>query len=245
MKILIYDIESSPSIGAFFNPYKKGNILWTEQERYMMSFAYKWYGEKRTYVRALPDYKLYKTDPTNDIELVKELHNLFNEADIIIGHNGDKFDNKVSNARFIYHKLSPPPPHKTIDTLKAARKHFKFESNRLGQLGVHLGLGDKEETGGIDLWRDCMDGKRRAWRKMKKYNKQDVVLLEKVYDRLKPWRTVHPVVHPGTPRDKCPVCQSQNIRLRGKAYNAKTYAQRYSCRDCGKWWQGNNIKYET
>ncbi len=34
-----------------------------------------------------------------------------------------------------------------------------------------------------------------AWKVMEKYNKQDVLLLEKVYDRLLPWIKSHPNHH--------------------------------------------------
>ena len=32
----------------------------------------------------------------------------------------------------------------------------------------------------------------KAWKKMVEYNKQDIVLLEKVYYALRPWDTYHP-----------------------------------------------------
>ena len=74
---------------------------------------------------------------------------MFDEADVVIAHNGDKFDMRKANARFGHYE--PPMPVQQVDTLKVARKYFKFESNKLGDLGEHLGLGNKEVTGGFAL----------------------------------------------------------------------------------------------
>jgi DNA polymerase elongation subunit (family B) len=108
----------------------------------MLSFAVKWDGEKRVKTYALPDYPLFKRDKENDRDLVKDLYDVFDEADILIAHNGDRFDIRKSNARFIQHGLKPPITYKTIDTLKIARRQkFKFDSNRLNDLGHISGSG--------------------------------------------------------------------------------------------------------
>lgn len=221
------------------------NVVKVLREWHMLSFAYKWLGESTVHVRGLPDYPRYKKSPHDDECLVKELWELFNQADVIIGHNSDKFDIKKSNARFIRHGLKPPPPHKTIDTLKIARKHFKFDSNKLDSLGEYLGVGRKNRTGGIDLWLDCLAGDEKAWKKMKSYNKQDVVLLENVYDKLKPWFHTHLAVHiPEDQEIKCTVCGSLNMQRRGWSLSRRGHAkaQRYQCKDCGKWMSGPAFK---
>lgn len=243
MKILLYDIETSPSIGAYFDPYKENNILWTIEEWRMLSFAFKWYGEKRTHCRILPDYSLYSEDPKNDRALVEDLYSLFNEADIIIGHNGDRFDIRKTNARFIKHGLQPTPPYKTVDTLKIAKKYFKFDSNRLDALGDYLGVGRKLRTGGQDLWHDVMDGDMKAWERMRRYNKQDVVLLENVYNVLKPWMTNHPVVEFSDIDIACPLCGSKDLERRGFSFtnSGLSKKQRYRCK-CGKWTHGPSIR---
>src|ERR1019366_3081154 len=119
-------------------------------------FAVKWSHEKQVRTYALPDYPGYKRDKESDKALVKELWRMMNDADIIIAHNGDGFDIKKSNARFIIHGLLPPATYKTIDTLKIARRHFKFGSNKLNDLGVTLGLGKKLPHTGAHLWFGCM-----------------------------------------------------------------------------------------
>lgn len=246
MKVLLFDIETSPEIGAYFDRYRENNIIWTDQSWYMMSFSYKWLGQKTTYVKGLPDYPSYEKEPTNDLHLVSELWELFNEADIIIGHNGDRFDIRKTNARFISHGLLPPSPSKTIDTLKVAKKYYKFESNRLDAIGEQLGLGRKLQTGGYQLWKDCMNGDLKAWAKMKRYNKQDVILLEQVYMVFAPWMHNHmatQAIDEDTPRCQNPNCHSKNLQKRGweQTNSGLSKYQRYYCKDCGKWGRGRTV----
>lgn len=237
-RILLFDIETTPLISYNWGIHEQ-NAIKVIQDWYILSFAYKWLGDKKTQVVALPDFPLYKKNNKSDLEVVKKLHALFDEADIIIAHNGDSFDVKKSNARFIFHKLSPPSPYKTIDTLKIARKHFKLTSNRLGSVGEYLGLGAKEETGGFALWESCMQGDMEAWNQMKKYNKRDVELLELVYCVLQPWvKNVRlNVFKEGT----CPACMSEKVQRRGYDSSNSLWYQRYKCMACGAWFRGQSL----
>src|ERR1035437_5750157 len=191
-KICFFDIETAPSLGYFWGKLWETNIIDVQAPWYMLSFAYKWLGENKIHTRALPDYPIFKKDKENDKELVEDLHDLFDQADILIAHNGDRFDIRKTNARFIMQGLRPPSPYKTIDTLKAARRHFQFESNKLNDLGQYLKLGRKLPHTGFDLWKRCMTGEKAAWQTMRDYNARDVELLEKVYEKLKPYMTNHP-----------------------------------------------------
>ena len=180
--------------------------------------------------------KAYKANPEDDYEIIKSLWKLLDEADIVIGHNGDAFDIKKANARFIFHGMEPPSPFKTVDTLNIARK-AKFTSNKLDSLGEHLGLGRKVDTGGFSLWEGCMNGEVKAFNKMLKYNKQDVILLEKVYNKLRPWTPRHPNLAVFKTKDErvCSHCGSTHLQSRGYYKTNTNEYRRYSCNDCGGW----------
>lgn len=238
-KILFYDIETAPNIGAIWGKYEQ-DVIWFEKDWYILSFSYKWLGDKTATVIALPDFKLYKKEPENDRELVKALWEKLNEADIVVAHYGDAFDNKKSSTRFIQHGLTPPAPYKSVDTKKVAAKYFKFDSNKLMDLGRYLDVGTKMETGGSGLWRKCMLGDSKAWDTMKKYNKQDVELLEQIYLKMLPWITTHPNTNGYKEGVVCPRCGSSHLNSRGNAVLASgTQYKRYQCQDCGAWSRDN------
>ena len=240
-KILLFDIESAPSLGWVWEKYET-NVLDFVNEWYLLCFAAKWLdGKMMTY--ALPDFEGYKPGSENDKKLVKRLWELFDEADILIAHNGDNFDIKKANARFAYYNLPPPSPYKTVDTLKVARRYFNFTSNKLDDLGNHLGYGRKLAHTGFHLWKGCMSGDKKSWKHMVEYNKRDVVLLEKLYLHLRPWIQNHPNTSILAEKpDGCPNCASLNLQRRGWGINKTGRYRSYFCKDCGAWSQGKSIK---
>lgn len=250
-KVLIWDVETSPVLIEAWQTWE-AHALEIKREQYLLSFAYKWLGEDETHVVALPDFrKAYAANPEDDTELVKALHAVLSEADITVAHNGDKFDKKKANARFLKAGLPPTRPSTSVDTLKVARKHFSLSSNRLDALGEYLGVGRKEETGGYSLWQAVMKGDKAAWRRMKRYNKQDVALLEQVYLKLRPWIDTHPNV--AFVDDKfgfndadifysCPACGSENVHREGARRTRTMLHRRVRCVDCGSWFTGVSKK---
>ena len=188
-RILLWDVENSPSLGYFFDPWKQGNIIRVKEEWFMLSYAYRWLGEKKTHVRALPDYPGYNRARHCDRSLVQELWELLSSADITIAHNGDRFDIKKAYTRFLFHNLPPPNPSSSIDTLKLSRKHFKITFNKLDHICRFTGIGAKLPHTGEDLWFRCMEGPGPHWNLMKKYNAHDVNLLHDYFLRVEPYIT--------------------------------------------------------
>jgi len=239
-KIMFYDIETSYTVGAVWGLFEQ-NVAKVLRDPYMLTFAYKFAGDKKTHVLALPDFSLYKKDKKNDRELIKKLWDLFNEADIIVAHNGNSFDQKWAYARFIANGLKPPAEAKYVDTKIVAKNRFRFNSNSLDNLSKYFGLGGKLDTD-IDLWVDCIEhDDPKAWDKMKRYNKMDVDLLEKVYYKMLPYIKNHPNLNIyGNTTHSCPNCGSSNVHKRGMAVVGRTgKVQRYQCQDCGAWSQGD------
>jgi DNA polymerase elongation subunit (family B) len=231
-RILILDIETFPNIGYIWGKYDQNVIRYT-QEKCIATFAAKWLGEKKIISRALPDYAGYKPGSYDDKKITKDLWDLFDQADVIVAHNGDDFDIKYCQARFIFHGMLPPSPIKSVDTKKVAKRAANFNSNKLDDLGQLLGLGRKLKTD-FDLWEGCIKGERKFWRQMVEYNEYDVVVLEKLYLRLLPWVKNHPnftAISGGM----CPKCNSQRIQWRGvQIATTRTY-NRFQCQDCGGW----------
>lgn len=243
-RILLFDIETAPNVSYTWGKYEQ-NVIEFQKEWYMLSFAYKWLGDKRVKAYSLPDFKRYNKDKTDDTDLLKKLWELLNEAEIVIGHNSNTFDIKKSNSRFIERGMKCPSPYLTIDTLKEARKYFYFNSNKLNDLCRHLSIGGKIETGGFDLWLKCMEGDMKSWNKMVKYNKNDVDLLEKLYLKLRPWMSNHPNRSLLSEKERvCPVCTSNKVVKQGFKYTRVGKYQKWQCTDCGAWSQSRKIEKE-
>lgn len=241
MKILFFDIETAPNIAYIWGLWTETmSMKFIEQSWYTLCWCAKWIDKKEVFTSALPDFKSYKKDPENDKKVMLALWDLLDKADIVIAHNGIKFDIRKVNARFIINGINPPSPYKVIDTLRVARRYFAFTSNKLDDLGAFLNVGKKLNTGGFDLWKQCLRQNLKAWAKMIRYCKTDVILLEKIYKKLRPYITTHPnlAVYDDNPNPACPKCNSEKIVKRGFAYSNACKYQRYSCNSCGGWSRG-------
>lgn len=235
MKILILDIETAPIMGKVWDLWQQNVSLdQIESDWFIMSFAAKWYGEKE--VR----YEDCRNSLGEDKHLLTSLHSLLNEADCVIAHNGDRFDIPKINARFILNGFPPPSPYRSIDTVKLAKRTFKFTSNKLAYLTDKLCKTKKLDHGkfaGWSLWNECMLGNKEAWDEMEEYNRVDVISLEELYTVLRPWSPMHPNVNTYNDKEECncPKCGSNNITKRGFHYTNKGKYQRYRCTDCNGW----------
>lgn len=240
-KIIVFDIETAPGLGWAWEQYDT-NIIKFKQPWFMLSFAWKYLGDDVIQTRSLPDYKGYSKNKTNDKHLVTDLWNIFNEADILVAHNGDAFDIKKSNARFAKHDLPPYSPIKSIDTYKIAKKHFKFDSVSLASLAQFLEIGEKIPNLGFKTWEGCIEGDEASWELMKRYNARDVEIGEKVYYKLRPWASAHPNIALYTDHDGCPNCGGTHIQRRGIEHLKTRSYQRLKCQDCGRWFPGKSVK---
>lgn len=171
----------------------------------------------------------------NDFRLIKEVWKVMDDADIIIGHNLNRFDIRKLNSRFLEYGFMPPSPYKTIDTLKVAKKNFSLSSYKLNFLAKFLGVQGKLHTD-YDLWKQCLQGDPKALKLMSKYNIQDVLVLEDVYVKLRPWIKSHPSLSLYMDVDVpvCENCGSIDIEFKGKYYttNVNRY-KAFRCNECG------------
>lgn len=230
-RILVIDIETFPNIAYVWGKYDQNVIRYTQQ-KCIATFSAKWLGSSKMISKKLPDYDGYKPGSYDDLAITKDIWTLFDEADIIVAHNGDQFDIKYCQARFIFHGLKPPSPSKSVDTKKVVKNVANFNSNSLDDLCDLFHLGRKIKTD-FDLWQGCIDGNKSAWRKMVEYNEHDVIMLERLYLKLLPWAVNHPNFTQG--EIACPKCNSRNIQWRGLQRAVTCSYRRFQCQKCGGW----------
>src|SRR5690349_20512302 len=105
-------------------------------------------------------------------------------ADIIAGHNVDRYDVKRSNTRFLLNGLEPVVDKKTLDTLKIARSKFAFESNKLDYISQRLGFRGKDEIHNSDWLKIVTTGDEKTLAKVLRYNRGDVRNGKNVLEKL-------------------------------------------------------------
>lgn len=233
VKILILDIETTPMQAYVWKRWKENISLdQTISEWFMICWSAKWLNDDKAFGDCCTTDEMLAED---DMRVCYSLWKVLNEADIVIAHNGNKFDIPKINSRFVVHGFLPPSPYKQIDTLDVAKKNFNFSSNKLDALAGYFNIEHKNPTD-FNLWKACMAGDKAALKYMFEYNIKDVEILEKVYLRLRPWIKNHPNLATITMADDlvCPVCGKKDIiPIPGKyTGTAISQYQVYRCRDC-------------
>lgn len=230
LKILHLDIETAPTVGYFWNLFPKyipiENIV---DAGYTLCWTASWEGEREYYSASIKE--------DGERAMLERIHSLLDAADAVVHYNGTSFDIPVLNREFVRRGMSPPGSYHQIDLLKTVKKQFRFESNKLDYVCQRLGLGNKIKHTGMSLWKECMAGNEAAWNKMLRYNKQDVVLLKRLYRHLRPWIHNHPTTglwiddpkHP-----TCSTCGSTDLHEKGTQHNTKAASyKRWKCNNCG------------
>ena len=199
MKTLLLDIETAPNQAHVWGLFQQ-NVSLNQllESSYVMCWAAKWLDEKGV----MFDSVFQSTSK----KMLKGIHALLDEADTVIHYNGTKFDIPTLNKEFILHGMVQPAPYKQMDLLRVARGQFKFASNRLDYVAQALGVGKKTLHEGHELWIKCMNRDPTAWKRMERYNKNDVVIMERVYKKMLPWMKNHTNQGPYTGTSGCPNC---------------------------------------
>lgn len=205
-------------------------------ESELLSWAAKWHGDEECYYSSL---RMVGHTPAGKKKMLKEVHAMLDEADVVVTFNGDKFDLKILNQEFLMAGLGPASPYKSVDLYKVVKRKFRFTSNKLGYLLRRFNLQRKLDNPGIDMWIACMTKGHAEyssmWDIMEEYNVGDVFATEELYDFLLPWIPNHPnrTLYDGT--GACPVCGGNHIQRRGVHVSKSLKYRRFQCMDCGQW----------
>ena len=229
-RILVCDIETSPNLAhvwQLWNTNVRPVAIQVPSE--VLCFAAKWLDSDDVIFRSIfHDSKQV---------MLETAHELLSEADMVISYNGKKFDSRMINRDLLKAGFAPPTPYRHIDLDLTTKSVFAFPSHSLNYVSGELGIGQKIEHAGYELWRACvMDNDPDSWEQMKEYNIGDVLLTEKLYYRILPWIKNHPSRSVMSADDlrHCPACGSTNCIRKGFAYTQMSVYQRWSCNDCGK-----------
>lgn len=232
MKVLFIDIETQPNMAWVWDIWNQNigiNQLVDSVE--MMCFAAKWQGSD--------DVIFHSNQQADRNKMVEAAWKLLDEADIVIHFYGSRFDIPHLNREFLENGFPPPSPFKQIDLKMVCSKRFKFPSNKLQYISTTLGLTGKVEHEGFPLWEKCMRGDREAWGRMEEYNRQDVVLLEEVYEILLPWIPGHPSRYLYDGVGGCPTCGHSTLVAAGIAYTRLSRFNQFKCESCNSFFRSS------
>ena len=235
LKILVFDIETSPIIAQVWTLWNNNvGLNQIENDWHVMSWSAKWLNSDEIMYMDNRDAE----EISDDSDLLVGIWQLLDEADIVVTHNGKKFDEKKLNARFLLNGINPPSSYRHVDTLQIAKRKFGFTSNKLAYLTSklckkHIKLSHAKFPG-HKLWVECLKGNKEAWKEMREYNEADVLSLEELYLILKPWdNSINYNIYLDDDEVRCSGCGGDNIVENGYHYTNSGKYKRFICEDCG------------
>ena len=233
-KILALDIETKPLTAYVWGLWNNDvGLSMLNADWCILSWAAKWLHKDKIYYEDQRDAK----DIHNDKKILKKIWKLLDEADIVLTQNGIRFDIPKLNARFVMNGMEPPSSFRHIDTLRIAKRNFKFTSNKLEFMTDKLCKTKKLKHAkfpGFKLWDECMKGNKEAWDEMKLYNVADIESLIELYHVLAPWdSSLNFSVYNESDKPTCS-CGSQEFKKSGFYYTNASKFQKYRCKSCGR-----------
>jgi DNA polymerase elongation subunit (family B) len=234
-RLLFFDVESAPAISFIWDLKVQGGYINPSmliEPPFLLCWSAKWADSEEILSARLTGKEAEAQD---DRRIVDKLADLVRQADIVCGHNVDRFDLPKLNQRIAVHQLTPLGNVRSVDTLKKARQAFRFPSNRLDELAKALGLDGKMATG-FDLWRKARAGHVPSLKYLSEYCDVDVLVLERVYAALSPhFKNMPRLVDAGEWGAKaCPSCGSADLEPDGLHRTSAQAYKRFRCTACGR-----------
>lgn len=229
MRLLTIDIETRPMESRHWGLWQQNiGITQIRKPDGMLCFAAQFDGERKVHFASQWG--------DGEREMVKAAHRLFDEADVVMGWNSDRFDIPWIQRCFIEQKLAEPAPFKKYDLMRVVKRKARLPSYKLDFVAQWLGVGRKLRTGGFDLWDDVLAGDARAQDKMRRYNIQDTRLTGAVYDELMARGWASPPMNQSVRGGfVCPHCESERLQARGYEETLTRIYQRWKCLACKRW----------
>ncbi len=235
-RVLVFDIETSPILGYVWGLWENNVALnQIHSDWHVLSWSAKWLDDPPSKIMYQDQRRAKNIE--DDKNLLKGIWKLLDEADIVITQNGQAFDVKKLNARFVIQGFQPPASYKHIDTKILAKRKFAFTSNKLEYMTDKLCTKYKKQKhktfSGFDLWKECLAGNIYAWKEMERYNKYDVLSLEELYKKLISWDTsIDFNLYSNSTEIVCK-CGCDDFKKQGFFYTSRGKYQRYKCKECG------------
>lgn len=241
-RLIVFDLETGPDMREALEVWPQLSNYYGQtlkgQVQTLLCFGWKVFGSDSVEVKCAWEFPGWANDVNDDRELVAYAREVLSSADAIITQNGRNFDYPVLQTRLLklgMETLDPKILH--IDTKTASRGKLSFISNSLNNMGRFLLDEMKLEHSGWQLWVKTLRRDAEAAELMQKYCAQDVLLLEKLYRKLRPYLSQIPNHNLFSPlkEKSCPACGSSRLKSEGKRHTKTRSYRRYICQDCRTW----------
>lgn len=226
-KVVTIDIETAPMLAETYTLWPK-HIPWKNVKRPTRIVSIT--------AKPLGGVPVYSCEWDHGREaLIETSWRILDEADVVVGWNSNTFDTAIVNREAAILGFTEPSPYHKVDVMRKVKSKMKFDSHSLGFVVSQLGVGTKLDIGSVpDLLTPALAGDEEARRLFRKYNINDVVITEAVFEYLRSRGWIHSLPHLVMDGQlRCPQCGSLDLKLCDKPYQTKSREyEMYQCLDC-------------
>ncbi len=242
MKVIIFDLETLPDLPAALKEWCAlsnfpGRTLKASITSVICAGWKELGTDKPVQCINAWDFPEWEINQNDDSRVVKALYDVLCDADMIITHNGMKFDLRYLQTRLMLHGLAPLPPIHHVDTRQLlSRKLYLFSASLKHATNFYkMSIRKMDHGEGWDLWVDVHAKKPEAMKLMTEYCKQDVLALEQLYYKLRPLanntqQLNHNLFNVGQgDKHVCPTCGGTRLQNKGYRHTTVSSYKRYKC----------------
>lgn len=162
-KILIWDIETA--LAAFWTfscgdqVLRHGDLMEGYFSRtHIMTISYMWLGEKKAHSLN------WGESEADEAEMIRKFDEIVKQADLVIGKNSHRFDNKHLNAQRLFFDLPAIGNwvERSEDLEQLLRRNFNVQSQSLDYWSKQLGIGGKISMSKSSHWTPLAQGRLLA-----------------------------------------------------------------------------------
>jgi len=171
MRVGIFDLEMT-SLSA-----DSGIILCASHMPYM--------GKRKDIVTIRADkFPSWKNNKSNNGEVVAAIMKDLTKYDILVAHNGQRFDKPFLNAMCLKYGIKPELRYvKFIDPCQLAWRHLRMHRNSLAALQAFLNIPVSKSPVAFEHWLKAgLDGNKKSMDYIVEHCELDVLVLDAVYD---------------------------------------------------------------
>lgn len=243
LREIFFDMEKSPYLGWFYRSNKPQFINYNQiiQHDFIPSIQWQFEGEKKpSCYTMVDDLKHFKKDPTNDKLVVMKAAELIDQCDVMVIHNGKRFDWPEFLRKLKFHRLPAVRKPYIFDTLTESKKENNF-SNSLKNVADYYGLTPKGENDSdpAKLIFGSIDERIIHIKKLAKYGLKDIAPMREYYHLSKGYSESVPHIKEGKGVCCC-YCGGQNYQNRGETYlkGLNQFRNWYFCKSCQRKFPG-------
>lgn len=220
VKILTWDLEF------------KGSENWKRELKifpgYLLCFACKELGSPKVTVLSRRTYP--GKSVLDDKALTKAIGDKLRDVDLHIVQYGSKVDFRFIQTKLLYYGLKPlPEPPVLVDTCVLARQKLALVSNSMRTQAEFFRLPEEKRKISAAQWYKAFALDKPSLKEVEKRCASDVRITEKLYLKLQPLITNHPMIY----TEGCSVCGGFRFKSEGIRATAKRQYRRIYCKDCG------------